>query len=73
MINYEIFSLKITKKSCHKGLKYCKFMRGRNKAEQVMRKIILKGNMKTTYIEHKLKNAGTSVLIHPKIVEKRNR
>ena len=44
----------------------------RNKAEQVMKNIILKGNMTTTYIEHQHKNAGTSVLIHPHNVEKQN-
>ena len=32
----------------------------RNEAEQVKRKIILKGNI-TTYIENKHKNNGTSV------------
>ena len=38
-------------------------MRERNKAEQIMKRIILKGNMKTTYTEHEHKNTGTSVLI----------
>ena len=35
-----------------------------------MKKIILKGNMTTTYIEHRHKNTGTSVLIHPQNLEK---
>ena len=50
-------------------------MRERNKAEQIMNRIIiiLKGNMKTTYIEHEHKNTGTSVLIHSHNVEKWNR
>ena len=67
---YERFSLNITKKFCYKGLKYCKFKRKRIKAEQVMKKIILKGNMATTYIEHKHKNTGTRVLINPQNIEK---
>ena len=48
-------------------------MRERNKAEQITKRIILKGNMKTTYIEHEHKNTGTSVLIHSHNVEKWNR
>ena len=47
-------------------------MQRRNKAEQIMKKIILKGNMTTTYIEHEHKNTGTSVLIHTQNVEKQN-
>ena len=39
-------------------------MQKRNKAEQVMKKIILKVNI-TTYIENKHKNTETSALIHP--------
>ena len=39
-------------------------MRKRNKAEQFMKKIILKGNITITYIEHKHKNIAASVLIH---------
>ena len=42
----------------------------RNKAELVMKKIILKGNVTITYIEHKHKNTRTSVLIHPQNVDK---
>ena len=40
---------------------------------EIKEKIILKGNAAITYIEHKNKNAGTSVLIHPQNVEKRYR
>ena len=43
----------------------------RNKAELVMKKIILKGNVTITYIEHKHKNTRTSVLIHPQNVDKK--
>ena len=35
-----------------------------------MKRIILKGKIITTYIEHKPINAGTSVLIHSQNVEK---
>ena len=42
----------------------------RNKAKQSYEKIILKGNRTTTYIEHKNRNTGTSVLIHPQNAEK---
>ena len=42
----------------------------RNKAEQVMKKIICKGNITITNIEHKHKNTGTSVSIHRRNVEK---
>ena len=59
------FLLKITQKTCYKGLKCCKFMWKRNKVEQVMEKIVA-----STYIEHKHKNTGNSVLIHPRNVEK---
>ena len=31
-----------------------------------MKKTILKGNLTTTYIGHKYKNTGTSVLIYPR-------
>ena len=31
-----------------------------------MKKTILKGNLTTTYIGHKHKNTGTSVLIYPR-------
>ena len=31
-------TLKTTKKSCYKGLKYCKFMWKRNKEEQVIKR-----------------------------------
>ena len=41
-------------------LQVLQFMWKRNEAEQVKRKIILKGNI-TTYIENKHKNNGTSV------------
>ena len=34
------------------------------------KKIILTGNVTTTYIEHYNTNTGTSVLIHPRDVEK---
>ena len=34
------------------------------------KKISLKGNITTTYIENKHKKTGTSVLIHPQNVEK---
>ena len=44
-------------------------MQKRNKAEQVMKKIILKVNI-TTYIENKHKNTETSALIHPRNVKK---
>ena len=54
------FSLKIANKSCNKGLKYCKFLWNRNKAKYVMKKIILKGNTTTKFIEYKHKNTGTS-------------
>ena len=37
-----------------------------------MKKIILKGKITTTYIEHKHKNTGTNVLIHLQNVEKYN-
>ena len=66
---YKQFSLKITKKTCYKGLKYCKFITKRNKAEKLMKKTILKGNI-ITYNEYKHKNTGTSVLIHSQNVEK---
>ena len=54
--------IKNTNISCHKGLKYCKFMQKRNKAKHLilMKKIILKGNTFTKYIDHKHKNTGTS-------------
>ena len=42
----------------------------KNKAKQSYEKIILKDNITTTYIEHKNRNTGTSVLIHPQNVEK---
>ena len=45
--------IKIANKSCNKGLKYWKFMRKRNKAKQVMKKIILKGNTAPKYFECK--------------------
>ena len=35
--------MKITNKSCSKGLKYCKFTRKRNKGKHAMKKVILKG------------------------------
>ena len=35
-----------------------------------MKKIILKGNITTTYIENKHKNTGTSAITHPRNVEK---
>ena len=38
--------------------------------QQVMKKIILKGNTTTTYIENKHRNTRTSALIHPRNVEK---
>ena len=36
----------------------------------LQKKTILKGNITTTYIEHKPKNTGNSVLIYPQNVEK---
>ena len=45
------------------------FMPKTNKAEQIMKKIILKDNITTTYIENKHKNNETSALIHPRNVE----
>ena len=36
----------------------------------LQKKTILKGNITTTYIEHKHKNTGNSVLIYPQNVEK---
>ena len=42
----------------------------KNKAKQSYEKIILKDNITTTYIEHKNRNTGTGVLIHPQNVEK---
>ena len=35
-----------------------------------MKKIIIRGNMPITYIEHTHKSAATSVLIYPQNVEK---
>ena len=46
---YERFSLKIT--SIVKGLKYYKFMQKRYK-NMLLKRIILKGNITTKYIEH---------------------
>ena len=46
-------------------------MQKRNKAEQVMKKITLNGNITVAYIEHKHKKIlEVSVLIHPQNVEK---
>ena len=45
-------------------------MQKRNKAKHFMEKIILKGNIATTYIEDKHKNTGASVRTHPPNVEK---
>ena len=56
----ERFSLKIANKTCNKGLKYGKLTRKRNKANHVIKKIILKGNIATKYVEYKHKNTGTS-------------
>ena len=44
-------------------------MQKRSKAEQVMKKIILKRNITATYIKNK-HNTGTSALIHPWNIEK---
>ena len=46
-------------------------MQKRNKSKTLYTKeIILKGNITSTYIEHKLhKNTGTSVLIHPRNIQ----
>ena len=63
-IYYERLSLKITNKYYCKGLKYCKFTWKKNKVKQIMKKKSLQ-KVTTTYIEHKHKNAGTSVLIDP--------
>ena len=46
------------------------FMQKRNIAEQVIKKIILKGNITTTYIENKCKSTETSILIHLQSVRK---
>ena len=66
------FSLKIAKKSCCKGLEIFTFTRKRSKPKHVMKKKKkknLKGNITTTYIEHRNKNTGTNVLIHLQNVE----
>ena len=52
-----IIFIKIIKKSCYNSCV-------KEKAEQVMRKIILKDNI-TTSIENKHKSPETSALIHP--------
>ena len=59
-IYFERFSLKIANKSCKKGLKYWNFKRKRDKAKQVTKKIILKDNIATKYIEYKHKTTGAS-------------
>ena len=72
----ERISLRIRNKSCNKGLKCCKFMRKRIE-NILLKKIILKGNITTKHIEHKLKNTGTClvvspdsiVLIHPRMLK----
>ena len=35
-----------------------------------MKKIVLKGNITTTFIENKHRNTGTCALIHPRNAEK---
>ena len=57
-------------KFCYARQKYCKFMQKRNRAKHITKNIILKGKITTTCIEHKHKNTGTNVLIHPQNVEK---
>lgn len=39
---------------------FLRFMRKRNKADQVIKKIILKGNKTTAYVKNKHKNTGNS-------------
>ena len=49
------FSLKITNESCNKGLKYCKSLEKEIKRNTFQKRIILKGNIATNYIEYKHK------------------
>lgn len=61
-------------KSYQERLKYSK-LKSKKKAdhstkEKRWKKIILKGNISTTYIEHEPKNTGIGFLIHLKNTEK---
>ena len=66
---YKKVPLKITNNYCYKVLKYSKFMQKEIKQNTIRKKIILKGNITTTYIEHKYESTRTSVLSPPQNVE----